>query len=301
VLFPRSASRPSKGAEIQVARRTFRSSDGLVLVGDAHGDASAPAVVLLHGGGQTRHAWQGTAHALAEAGFYALAVDQRGHGESEWSHEGRYDLDSFADDLRVIASSLGAGPAVVGASLGGLAALLAEGEAQAPLLSALVLVDVAPRIELAGVARIVGFMTAHPDGFESMAQAEAAVAAYLPHRPRPKGGSGLAKNLRRGSDGRYRWHWDPRFVTREHGLTPEQFAERMQRAARRLRLPTLLVRGRASDVLSEEGSREFLELVPHAKFVDVADAAHMVAGDKNDVFSDAVVEFLQQAHRSCAT
>jgi len=256
--------------------------------------------VLLHGGGQTRHAWQGTAQALAEAGFYALAVDQRGHGESDWSPDGRYDLDSFADDLRVVASSLGDRPALVGASLGGLAAMLAEGEAQAPLLSALVLVDVAPRLELAGVARIIGFMTAHPDGFASLAEAEAAVAAYLPHRPRPKNSSGLAKNLRRGSDGRYRWHWDPRFVTRDHGITPEQFAERMQRAARGLRVPTLLVRGRASDVLSEEGSREFLDLVPHAKFVDVANAAHMVAGDRNDIFTDVVVEFLQQARSSCA-
>jgi len=298
VPLPRSASPLSKGAEIE--RRTFRSSDGFVLVGDAHGDATAPAVVLLHGGGQTRHAWQGTAQALAEAGFYALAVDQRGHGESDWSPDGRYDLDSFADDLRVVASSLGDRPALVGASLGGLAAMLAEGEAQAPLLSALVLVDVAPRLELAGVARIIGFMTAHPDGFASLAEAEAAVAAYLPHRPRPKNSSGLAKNLRRGSDGRYRWHWDPRFVTRDHGITPEQFAERMQRAARGLRVPTLLVRGRASDVLSEEGSREFLELVPHAKFVDVADAAHMVAGDRNDIFTDVVVEFLQQARSSCA-
>jgi pimeloyl-ACP methyl ester carboxylesterase len=298
--LPKSASPLSKGAEFERERHSFRSNDGLVLVGDAQGDASAPAVVLLHGGGQTRHAWRGTAQALAAAGFYALAVDQRGHGESDWSPEGRYDLDSFADDLRVVARSFPDRPAVVGASLGGLASLLAEGEAEAPLLSALVLVDVAPRLELAGVARIIGFMTAHPDGFASMEEAEAAVAAYLPHRPRPKDSSGLAKNLRRGSDGRYRWHWDPRFVTRDHGITPEQFADRMQRAAHALRVPTLLVRGRSSDVLSEEGSRQFMELVPHAKFVDVANAAHMVAGDRNDVFTDVVVEFLQQARSACA-
>jgi non-heme chloroperoxidase len=264
----------------------------LQLVGDGYGDPHAPPVLLLHGGGQTRHAWASTARALGAGGFYAVALDQRGHGESEWATEGRYDLDAFAEDLRVVAHALSRRPIVVGASLGGLAALLAEGEAQAPVLSALVLVDVAPRLELPGVARIVQFMTAHPDGFPSLEAAEAAVAAYLPHRPRPRDTRGLEKNLRRGADGRYRWHWDPRFVRQEHGLTPEQFMDRMLHSASRLSLPTLLVRGRLSDVLSEEGSREFLDLVSHAEFVDVASAAHMVAGDRNDRFTEAVLDFL---------
>jgi pimeloyl-ACP methyl ester carboxylesterase len=292
VPSPRNALRTSRGAEVDTSERVFRSSDGLRLVAHAEGNPDGSPVILLHGGGQTRHAWQETALALAGAGFYALALDQRGHGQSDWSEEARYDLDSFAADLELVARELPARPAVVGASLGGLAGLLAEGSARSPLLSALVLVDVAPRMELAGVRRIVTFMKAHPDGFESLEQAQDAISAYLPHRPRPKDPSGLAKNLRQSADGRFRWHWDPRFVTRDHGLTPEEFQAKLHGCSRNLRIPTLLVRGRQSDVLSEAGSREFLELVPHAEYADVADAAHMVAGDRNDRFTEVVLQFL---------
>jgi pimeloyl-ACP methyl ester carboxylesterase len=163
------------------------------------------------------------------------------------------------------------------------------------LLSALVLVDVAPRLELPGVSRIVGFMTAHPDGFASLEEAAEAVSAYLPHRPRPNDLGGLAKNLRQGEDGRYRWHWDPRFLSLDPGMSQAQFTDRMLGCAQRLSIPTLLVRGGLSDVLSEEACREFLSAVPHAEFVDVANAAHMVAGDRNDRFTEAVVPFLSRA------
>jgi pimeloyl-ACP methyl ester carboxylesterase len=282
------------GNALAVVRREFSSQDGLRLVADAYGDADAAPVILLHGGGQTRHAWQDTAEALARGGFYALALDQRGHGESQWSDEAHYQLDWFAADLKTVARSVQRGlpPVVVGASLGGLAGLLAEGESDEPLLRALVLVDVAPRLELAGVARIIGFMKAHPEGFASLDEAADAVAGYLPHRPRPRSLTGLHKNLRVGADARYRWHWDPRFIDHEHGLTPEQFTERMVECARRLQLPTLLVRGALSDVLSAQAAQEFRELVPHAEIVDVSDAAHMVAGDRNDRFTQAVLEFL---------
>jgi len=290
VPSPRSALPSSRAVEW-----VFRSRDELKLVGEARGDPAAPPVILLHGGGQTRHAWDATATALAGAGFYALAIDLRGHGESDWSAASRYGLEHFADDLVSVAESFSARPALVGASLGGLAGLLAEGSATEPLLSALVLVDVAPRLELPGVSRIVGFMTAHPDGFASLEEAAEAVSAYLPNRPKPNDHGGLAKNLRAGEDGRYRWHWDPRFLARDHGFSPEQFTERMLGCAKRLSIPTLLVRGGLSDVLSEEACREFLSLVPQAEFVDVANAAHMVAGDRNDRFTAAVLPFLSRA------
>jgi pimeloyl-ACP methyl ester carboxylesterase len=291
--LPKSAPQHSKVADAP-ARRAFSTSDGLTLVGDAFGDREAPPVLLLHGGGQTRHAWEDTARALAAGGFYALALDQRGHGESSWSAEGRYAIDAFAGDLCAVARALGRRPALVGASLGGLAAILAEGEATESVVSALILVDVAPRLDLSGVARIIGFMTAHPEGFASIEAAADSVAAYLPHRPRPKDLSGLAKNLRRGEDGRFRWHWDPRFIMKDYGITPEEFTERLLGCCARIKVPTLLVRGKLSDVLSEEASREFIERVPHAELVDVADALHMVAGDRNDRFTEAVLAFLSR-------
>jgi non-heme chloroperoxidase len=269
----------------------MRGDGDMMLVGDGFGPPAGQPVVLLHGGGQTRHAWGDTAAALGELGFRVLAIDQRGHGDSDWALDGDYRVQAYAADLVAIADQLDRPPAVVGASLGGMAALLAQASHPA-LATAVVLVDIAPRIEPAGVQRILAFMTAHPDGFGSLAEAGDAVAAYLPHRPRPDDLSGLAKNLRIGADGRYRWHWDPRFLdhrSRGPSVTHTLLAE----AARRLSVPTLLVRGALSDVLSPDAVREFLALVPHAQYADVAAAAHMIAGDRNDRFTHAIIDFLR--------
>ena len=271
---------------------TFAGRDGIRLESDAYGDPTARPVVLLHGGGQTRHAWGGTAAALARAGWYAVALDLRGHGDSEWADDGDYSVDALAADLRCVVAALGTPPAVVGASLGGITALVAEGESPTPITCAIVLVDVAPRVEQLGVHRIISFMTGKPEGFATLEEAADAVAAYNPHRPRPKDVSGLRKNLRKGSDGRYRWHWDPAVISGGRRPNATQNPERQEDAARRLRVPTLLVRGRVSDLLSERGAQAFLALVPHARYADVSGAGHMVAGDRNDAFTRAVVDFL---------
>ena len=281
----------------------------VTLAADAYGSDADPAVVLLHGGGQTRHSWDNTARRLGAAGWYALTVDMRGHGESDWSPDGDYAFERFADDVRAIARSLPAQPALVGASLGGMASLMAVGESADEIATALVLVDIAPRVELAGVARIRAFMRQGLDGFPDLESAADAIASYNPHRPRPKDLSGLKKNLRLKEDGRWYWHWDPAFMALQEpdepgldGLPSRRMvqAERLEEAARRLRLPTLLVRGGSSDLLSKEGAAAMLALVPHAKEVDVAGAGHMVAGDRNDRFNAAVIEFLEHDVRARA-
>jgi non-heme chloroperoxidase len=279
----------------------LEGSGGLRLAADVEGDPDAPPVVLFHGGGQTRHAWGTTLSVLGRT-WRAYSVDLRGHGDSAWAPDGDYSLDAFAADVRAVARSLprleSPPPALVGASLGGIASLTAIAETpDPPLATALVLVDVAPRIEAAGVTRIGDFMKGNLDGFESLEEVADAISAYNPHRPRPKNLDGLKKNLRQRADGRWVWHWDPRFVSGRFGSPDETRStlvdgDRLQRAARTLTIPTLLVRGRMSDLLSEEGARELLELVPHAQLADVAGAGHMVAGDRNDAFNDAVVDFL---------
>jgi len=194
-------------------------------------------------------------------------------------------------DLRKVLTHFEQPPVLVGASLGGMTALLTEGEATQPMSSAVVLVDITPRVEQKGVDRIIAFMTARPDGFASLEEVADTIAEYIPHRPRPKDLSGLEKNLRKRPDGRYRWHWDPQIISPDRR---RRDPERMFAAARGLRVPTMLVRGGISDVVSEETTKEFLEAVPHAKYVDVAEAGHMVAGDRNDAFSKAVIEFLAE-------
>ena len=181
--------------------------------------------------------------------------------------------------------------------MGGMTALLAAGEASddQPAMASLILVDVAPTLEPEGVLRILEFMNSNPDGFETIEEVADLVSNYMPHRPRPKDLSGLSKNLRLGEDGRYRWHWDPEFLSPERHASNANRPTRLLEAAQALTIPTLLVRGRMSDVVSEEGVSEFLEAAPHARFVDVADAGHMVAGDRNDVFTNAVVDFLEES------
>ena len=275
----------------------FDVGGGVELVADAWGDADAQPVVLLHGGGQTRHAWSGTGRTLARAGWYAVAVDQRGHGESAWAPDGDYEPQRFAADVVDVARRLPAPPVLVGASLGGMASLQAIDMAAPGVARGLVLVDIATRMESDGIARIFEFMTAKPEGFASLEEAADAVAAYNHHRRRPEDVSGLAKNLRRGEDGRWRWHWDPRFLAGKHvhKVTGPERTRGLDEMVRRLAVPTLLVRGRMSDVLSEEGARHFLSLAPHAAYADITDAGHMVAGDRNDAFTEAVVDFLRRA------
>jgi pimeloyl-ACP methyl ester carboxylesterase len=294
------AATPDRGEAPARRPVRFTGGEGNRIVGDAIlAREGAPVVLLLHGGGQTRHSWDGTAMRLAAGGMTTIAVDQRGHGESEWVASGRYGFDDFGGDVVAMAGQIraehGRAPIAIGASLGGLASLIAEGEAKGPLLAGLVLVDVTPRMERSGVEKVQGFMRERlREGFATIEEAADAIAAYLPHRTRPKDLSGLAKNLRLHPDGRWRWHWDPRFMDgpRAVGADHVMLERRLIAAAKRLKVPTLLVRGARSELVSEELAREFLDLVPHADYADVSDAGHMVAGDRNDAFTSAVVGFL---------
>jgi len=275
----------------------IQNRSGLTLRGESWGKESDAPVLFLHGGGQTRHAWGATAVALADQGLRAITLDARGHGKSDQSPQGHYKFLDFADDLIDWMESLQQRPMLVGASLGGITSLVVEGQLKPGSASAIVLVDITPRFEPEGVGRIVDFMRAAPDGFASLEEAADAVARYLPHRPRPKNLNGLRKNLREGKDGRFRWHWDPRIMTEGNLKPPEDGGGiPLRDAARALDLPTLLVRGAMSDVVSPEGAREFLEDVPEAEFVDVSDARHMVAGDSNNAFTEAIVGFLKKVH-----
>jgi len=270
---------------------------GIDLVADVYGEPEDPPVVLLHGGGQTRHAWGNAAIAFAESGRYAVSIDLRGHGESEWSPDGLYGIGRFADDVRAVAGGLGRPPALVGASLGGLSSIVAVGESDDAVASAVVLVDVAPRVEQEGRDKIAGFMRAGMAGFDTLEDAADSIAAFIPHRPRPTDLSGLRKNLRQRGDGRWYWHWDPRWLTNREGVDGQEGIvnhTRLCAAARNITVPTMLVRGRMSDIVSDESVAELRELVPHAEVVDVAGAGHMVAGDKNDAFNAAVIEFVNR-------
>ncbi len=267
---------------------------GVALTVD-HWPGTGSPVVLAHGGGQTRHSWGGTAETLAAHGHRVVSIDLRGHGDSDWSSNGDYSMAAYASDALAVVDWVDAPVAWVGASLGGMTGLHAV-DGRPDGFTSLTLVDITPRPAAAGVSRILEFMAdrAH-DGFASLDEAADAIAAYQPHRSRPTDLTGLAKNLRQ-RDGRWFWHWDPAFLSVRGAPGSEHARDRhhdeLVEIARRLTLPTMLVRGRLSDLVTQAEVDAFMQMVPHARYVDVKDAAHMIAGDKNDVFTDAVVEFL---------
>ncbi|MEO6793155.1 MAG: alpha/beta hydrolase [Mycobacterium sp.] len=267
------------------------------IIADRHGDPDAPAVVFLHGGGQTRRSWGRAAAAVAERGWQAVTVDLRGHGESDWATEGDYRLVSFAADVHEVLRTLPPDPVLVGASLGGCAAMLLGGELAPGAASAVVLVDIVPNMDIAGAERVQAFMAENMEtGFDSLNEVADAIAAYNPHRPRPADLNGLATNLRRRGD-RWYWHWDPLFLsgTAEQGPNEIHDVDRLNAAVQVILdsgVPMLLVRGQLSDLVSAENAEAFLARFPQVEFVDVAGAGHMVAGDRNDVFADAILGFL---------
>lgn len=282
----------------------FLGASGNRLVADEHeprGAVHGNPVLLLHGGGQTRHAWGGAARRIADAGHKAFTVDQRGHGDSDWVDDKGYAFDDYAADAvmvcRQIEAQAGKPAVLVGASLGGISGLMAAHVGGPGLLAGLVLVDITPHMDADGVSRIQGFMAERMrEGFATLEEAAAAIAAYLPNRAPRRSLDGLAKNLRKGDDGRYRWHWDPAFIDGPRNINHgwETGQQRLIEAARGLSIPVLLVRGQQSELVTAEAVEAFREMVPHADFVDVSGAGHMVAGDRNDAFNDAVSGFLDK-------
>ncbi len=273
----------------------FRGVDDLTLVADEwNGKAPSgrPTVLMLHGGGQNRYSWKNTGQILADAGFHVVALDSRGHGDSDRSPDANYTVDVLCADTLQVVDQIGRPVILIGASMGGMTGILAADAAGPDKVTKLVLVDVVPRYEKSGSARIREFMFSHVHGFETLDEAADAVASYLPHRTKPRSPEGLKKNLRR-RDGRWYWHWDPKFLT---APSDDAFVreEKLEQAAIDLAIPILLIRGKLSDVVSTEGVKDFLEKVPGAEFVELSGAGHTAAGDDNDAFSEAVVQFVSR-------
>jgi pimeloyl-ACP methyl ester carboxylesterase len=274
--------------------RRYTGAKGVELVADVGGDPRAPTIILLHGGGQTRHSWGGAMRQLVLRGYHVINLDARGHGDSQWAADGDYTLEVLAKDLECVIGTLESRPALVGASMGGATALLVAGAHANPVAAALVLVDIVPRIDTGGAAKIRSFMSSGGKGFGTLQEASDAVAAYNPHRPRPKSNAGLMKNLRLRIDGRLYWHWDPRVLQQVRHAEPPLFADRLNSAAEQVRIPTLLVRGLESDIVTEAAVTDFRAHLPQLEVFDVSGAGHMVAGDKNDAFNQGVFEFMQR-------
>ena len=272
----------------------FKGHGDIKIAADVWGSNNEELVILLHGGGQTRHAWGDTGKKLAEAGYHSVALDLRGHGDSEWHADGDYSIRAYKDDLVSIINEIGKPARLVGASLGGMASLVLAGdEINSDLCTALIMVDIGIYPDPVGSDRIVSFMLSGEKGFDSLENVAKSISDYLPHRKKPKDLEGLKKNLRLKSDGRYYWHWDPRFIRRRPGSRDRRYFDLQLKAAEKVTMPTLLIRGALSDVVTMEDVGYFLSVISQAKFVEIEEAAHMIAGDRNDIFAEEAIKFLK--------
>ena len=282
--------------EFMPVTERFTTSSGIKIEADLWGPISDRSVLLLHGGGQTRHSWDSTARRLADIGVFAITLDLRGHGRSDWSKNSEYELSQFSEDIAFVLEEIGICPVLVGASLGGLVGMYLEGRMRPGSISALVLVDVVPNMNVNGAERVKDFMLKHSEvGFASLSEVAEVLAEYNPYRKKPTDLEGLKKNLRKRGN-RWFWHWDPSFISSERNeKNPDmRNTQLLNEVMSNIKVPTLLVRGKMSDLVTEDEVQEFLEKFPQSDFVDVSGAGHMVAGDKNDVFSEEVIAFLNQ-------
>jgi pimeloyl-ACP methyl ester carboxylesterase len=278
---------------VKFETRRFAVPGGIHIVADMGGNPAHPLVILQHGGGQTRHSWGRAMRDLVAAGYYVANLDARGHGDSDWAPGGDYSLESLSSDLRAVIAELGSRPALVGASMGGACSLFTVGHSATPIASALILVDIVPNAGPEGVNKILDFMRTGADGFATLEEVADAVAAYNPHRARPKDPRGLMKNLRL-KNGRLYWHWDPAFMLNPRARDRAAHEAVLLEATRHVTIPTLLVRGLKSDIVTDAGVAQFKQYLPSLEVFDVGGAGHMVAGDKNDAFDDGVISFLQR-------
>ncbi|MEC7531796.1 MAG: alpha/beta hydrolase, partial [Actinomycetota bacterium] len=188
---------------------------GITVEFDLWGKIKGDAILLLHGGGQTRHSWNATAEKITQVDGCAITMDLRGHGDSDWSHGGDYELSDFSEDVAFLIDTLEIQPSLVGASLGGLVGIYLEGRYRPGSISALVLVDIVPNINVPGAEKIKDFMLEHSKtGFTSLSEVSDILSEYNPHREKSSDLEGLKKNLRKRGE-KWFWHWDPLFISSE--------------------------------------------------------------------------------------
>ncbi len=272
--------------------------DGCTLVASQFGAAKKGAIILSHGGGQTRHSWSGAARTFERAGYLVLCPDLRGHGDSDRAPTSIYSYQDYARDTLALSDWVGENtgirPHLIGASLGGVAGLVAAGRIRHDGFASLTLVDVAPKISQQEFESIRKFMLdGAKRGFADPSEAASFLSSHFP-RPNSRSNtdfSGLKRNLRQGEDGRWRWHWDPAFVETLY-LAPEQFEQELIEAAKNLSLPVHFMRGSESKLVTKESARHFCELMPQIHYTEIEGARHMMTGDQNDIFVEAALSFL---------
>lgn len=257
------------------------------------GSEDEPWMLCIHGSAQNAHMWDFTALAFCDR-YHIVAIDQRGHGDSEWAPDADYGRDAYVDDISQAVDRLGMTSFVlVGLSLGGSNSV-AYAAANPDRVNALIVVDVGPETAGRGEQSVNNFVT-QPDVLDSFDEFVQRVMEYSPHRPEWQVRSSLRHNLRELPDGRLTWKYDP--VLRDPARRADRLSTKVDPASRwalweQVACPTLIVRGEHSNMLSSEVAGRMVERNPNSSFVEVPNAGHRVPGDNPVAFESGVRAFL---------
>ena len=259
------------------------------------GERAAPTLLFLHGGGQTCRTWDIVCHELSQD-HRCIALDQRGHGDSEWSYALDYSLEAHTGDIAALIEALALAPlVVVGMSLGGLNAL--NYALQRPdAVSGLVAVDVGPWVNVEAGLPIREFM-AEVATLDQLDQFIAAALRFNPRRDARLLRHSLWHNLRIRSDGSLMWKTDPRGRGERHEIVTKSLDWLRSRIGE-LQCPTLVVRGGDSKILRDEDARRFVEAIPNGRWLAIAGAGHSVQGDQPKALSEALRAFLDELRQA---
>jgi len=232
----------------------FTGFAGIRLEAEVDGSPDDPAVLLVHGGGQTRGVWGNVATALVQAGRRVVTLDLRGHGGSEWPADGRYDFDAYVQDMRAVLAQLGTRPVVVAATLGGWIATAALAGDAAMLAAGLVLVDLPTHADDAA-------LRAFGDAVRGAGQDDALPA------------------------------WDLRIRDRFDGRA---MPDRLSDVAPGIAIPVLIVRGALSALVTHDAAAAFAGEFADAEFGEVADADLLIVTDRTEAFNGLLLDFLER-------
>ena len=259
------------------------------------GNEGKPWMLCVHGSAQNAHMWDFTALAFCDR-YHIVAVDQRGHGDSDWAPNGEYDRTSYVSDVGQVVDNLGMDKLVLmGLSLGGSNAV-AYAAANPERLRALVVVDVGPESSGAGERAVNAFVT-QTDVLDTYEEFVQRVIEYSPFRPEWQVRSSLRHSVRQLPDGRWTWKYDP--ALRDPARRAQRQAARPESASRwelweRVACPTLIVRGEKSDMLSRDVADRMVERNFNSRLVEVPNAGHRVPGDNPAAFEAALRDFLNE-------
>ncbi len=260
------------------------------------GDPEDHTILLLHGGNQSAHSWDLVSLHLADR-FHVLALDQRGHGDSEWARDADYSSTAMAADAAAFLDALGVGQVtIVGHSMGGMNTMRLMLD-QPERADRVILVDIGPEMSEDGAKTIRNFVTEHRE-FDDLDHFVDAVQRYDPYRSREHIKRTVKYNLLRRADGKYvskRDHGPRLSTTQEHRTRHDRF--RLDDAPR-MTMPTLVVRGADSNILTAEAAERFVDALPDGELVTVANAGHNVHGQNTPGFIDAVTDFLEQGRHA---